>query len=136
MADHLAKLDGLAVRGCADKFFSAYSARWGSRMPRRSRDLETYFTALDMEGRTLGLLESEERMDWIAASLRRTPSSHPQTCLKSGGTESSRPSAMCAVLNPLRDITRTETDGSMMHRRSRSTLRMFHFANFERWTNM
>ena len=34
MADHLAKLDGLAVRGCADKFFSAYSARWGSRMPR------------------------------------------------------------------------------------------------------
>ena len=34
MADHLAKLDGLAVRGCADKFFSAYSGRWGSRMPR------------------------------------------------------------------------------------------------------
>jgi hypothetical protein len=34
MADHLSKLDGLAVRGCADKFFSAYSARWGSRMPR------------------------------------------------------------------------------------------------------
>ena len=34
MAEHLAKLDGLAVRGCADKFFSAYSARWGSSMPR------------------------------------------------------------------------------------------------------
>ena len=34
MADHLSKLDGLAVRGCADKFFSAYSARWASRMPR------------------------------------------------------------------------------------------------------
>ena len=34
MAEHLSKLDGLAVRGCADKFFSAYSARWGSRMPR------------------------------------------------------------------------------------------------------
>ena len=34
MANHLAKLDGLAVRGCADKFFSAYSARWGSSMPR------------------------------------------------------------------------------------------------------
>ncbi len=34
MADHLAKLNGLAVRGCADKFFSAYSGRWGSRMPR------------------------------------------------------------------------------------------------------
>lgn len=34
MADHLSKLDGLAVRGCADKFFSAYSARWGSSMPR------------------------------------------------------------------------------------------------------
>ena len=34
MAEHLSKLDGLAVRGCADKFFSTYSARWGSRMPR------------------------------------------------------------------------------------------------------
>jgi hypothetical protein len=34
MADQLAKLDGLAVRGCADKFFSAYTGRWGSRMPR------------------------------------------------------------------------------------------------------
>jgi hypothetical protein len=35
MAEHLSKLDGLAVRGCADKFFSAYSARWGSRITDR-----------------------------------------------------------------------------------------------------
>ena len=34
MSEHLSKLNGLAVRGCADKFFSAYSARWGTRMPR------------------------------------------------------------------------------------------------------
>ncbi len=34
IAIHLAKLDGLAVRGCADKFFNAHSARWGSSLPR------------------------------------------------------------------------------------------------------
>ena len=31
---HLAKLDGLAARGCADKFFQTHAKRWESGMPR------------------------------------------------------------------------------------------------------
>jgi hypothetical protein len=34
ITNHLAKLDGLAVRGCADKFFNAHYARWWSSLPR------------------------------------------------------------------------------------------------------
>ncbi len=34
IANHLAKIDGLAVRECADMFFNAHKARWGSCMPR------------------------------------------------------------------------------------------------------
>jgi hypothetical protein len=32
---HLAKLDGLAARGCAGKFFQTHAKRWESGMPRR-----------------------------------------------------------------------------------------------------
>ena len=31
---HLAKLDSLAAKGCADKFFQTHAERWGSGMPR------------------------------------------------------------------------------------------------------
>jgi hypothetical protein len=31
---HLAKLDTLAAKGCADKFFETHAERWGSGMPR------------------------------------------------------------------------------------------------------
>ena len=41
LANHLAKLDGLALRGCADKFFDAHSARWGSSLPRPGDELHS-----------------------------------------------------------------------------------------------
>ena len=34
MSSHLAKLDSLSARGCADKFFQVHTARWGKSMPR------------------------------------------------------------------------------------------------------
>jgi hypothetical protein len=34
MSSHLAKLDSLSARGCADKFFEVHTARWGPSMPR------------------------------------------------------------------------------------------------------
>ena len=34
LATHLAKLDSLTARGCADKFFKVHTARWAPSMPR------------------------------------------------------------------------------------------------------
>ena len=34
MSSHLAKLDSLSARGCADKFFKVHTARWGKSMAR------------------------------------------------------------------------------------------------------
>ena len=34
MSSHLAKLDRLSARGCADKFFEVHTVRWGPSMPR------------------------------------------------------------------------------------------------------
>ena len=34
MSSHLSKLDSLAARGCADKFFKVHTARWAPSMPR------------------------------------------------------------------------------------------------------
>lgn len=34
MSSHLAKLDSLCARGCADKFFKVHTAKWGPSMPR------------------------------------------------------------------------------------------------------
>ncbi len=33
MSSHLAKLDSLSARGCADKFFQVHTASWGQSMP-------------------------------------------------------------------------------------------------------
>ena len=34
ISSHLAKLDSLCARGCADKFFKVHTAKWGPSMPR------------------------------------------------------------------------------------------------------
>lgn len=34
MSSHLAKLDSLSARGCADKFFKVHTVKWGPSMPR------------------------------------------------------------------------------------------------------
>jgi hypothetical protein len=130
MAEHLAKLDGLAVRGCADKFFSAYSARWGSSMPRPGDVLHSA-----RHGGEDARATRKRKADGLGRSLAETHAfiTSANLCEVRGDRVME---TFCNVrsFEPIARFRRIETDGSTMHCRPRSTLRMFHFANFERWT--
>ena len=74
MDSHLAKLDSLTARGCADKFFEVHTKRWAPSFPRPGDDLHSA---------RAGGVDVRETRKRKAAHLKRSVSESHSFCTSS-----------------------------------------------------